>query len=66
MLVFRLMAEDTVDAVIEAGGLKAERGCVTDRLPLIGAEQYSASLFAHLAQVRAACSPHFFGLLYPY
>lgn len=45
------MAEDTVDAVIEAGNLATERGCVTERLPLVGAEKYSTSLFAHLAQV---------------
>ena len=47
----RLMAEDAVDAAIEAGALKPERGCVTDRLRLVGTEGYSSSLFAHLAQV---------------
>ena len=52
MVACRLMAEDAVDAAIDAGGLRAERGCVTDHLPLVGAEKYSTSLFAHLAQVR--------------
>lgn len=52
---YRLMAQDAVDAAVEAGELQPARGCVTERLKLLGAERYSPSLFAHLAQVRHAC-----------
>lgn len=51
---YRLMAEDGVDAAIEAAGLKPARPCSTERLKLLGAERYSPSFFAHLAQVRTA------------
>lgn len=52
---YRLMAQDAVDAAVEAGELKPERGCVTEQLKLLGAETYTPSLFAHLAQVRQLC-----------
>jgi glycerol-3-phosphate dehydrogenase len=60
----RLMAEDAVDAAVEAGHLQPLRGCVTEQVRLVGAEKYSPALFAHLAQVCAvptcmrAPSPH--------
>lgn len=54
---YRLMAQDGVDAAIEAGSLNAARGCVTENLKLLGAEHYTASLFAHLAQVPPSPRP---------
>lgn len=50
---YRLMAQDAVDACVEEGGLRPERGCTTADLRLLGATGYSSASFAHLAQVCA-------------
>jgi glycerol-3-phosphate dehydrogenase len=58
---YRLMAEDAIDAAVEAGGLgggsgggggnkPAVRPCRTRRLPLVGAVGYSPALFTEVAQ----------------
>lgn len=38
---YRSMAEDAVDAAVEAGDLQPARGCVTQDLPLVGAARYA-------------------------
>jgi glycerol-3-phosphate dehydrogenase len=48
---YRLMAEETVDAAVAAGGLAALHKCSTHDRQLLGAKGYSAATFAHLAQV---------------
>lgn len=56
---YRLMAEDAIDAAVEAGGLGSAahgaagpsvRPCRTRRLPLVGAVGYSPALFTEVAQ----------------
>jgi glycerol-3-phosphate dehydrogenase len=49
---YRLMAEETVDAAVAAGGLTVPGKCSTHNRQLLGAKGYSAAAFAHLAQVR--------------
>lgn len=46
---YRLMAEETVDRVIEAAGLTPRNGCRTATLPLAGANGYHADLADELA-----------------
>jgi glycerol-3-phosphate dehydrogenase len=41
---YRKMAEDAVDAAVAEGALTPRRGCVTQRLPLVGAPGCVATL----------------------
>lgn len=45
------MAQDTVDAVVKVGGFKAGK-CVTQRLPLIGGDNWDKAFFTIISQVR--------------
>lgn len=44
------MAEDAVDAAIKSGKLKAQNGCVTDQLRIVGAYGWDRASFTVLAQ----------------
>ncbi|KAI1715960.1 FAD dependent oxidoreductase domain-containing protein [Ditylenchus destructor] len=47
---YRHMAEETVDAVIKAGGLQPKNDCVTPGLLLEGAHNWDPLLYIHLVQ----------------
>lgn len=47
---YRAMAEETVDKAIEVFDLKPQRGCVTERLRLVGSDGWSRNMFIGLVQ----------------
>lgn len=47
---YRAMAADAVDAAVQHFKLAPSSGCVTDRLPLVGAANYHPSDFLHLVK----------------
>ncbi|MGH8273391.1 MAG: glycerol-3-phosphate dehydrogenase/oxidase [Gammaproteobacteria bacterium] len=47
---YRLMAEETVNRVVETAKLTPRNGCRTHELPLVGAEGYRADLAEELAE----------------
>ncbi|CAK9872889.1 unnamed protein product [Sphagnum jensenii] len=47
---YRSMAEDAVDVAIKSGSLQPMNGCITQALPLVGANGWDPSSFTVLAQ----------------